>query len=576
MANVLTPRGRNALVEDRPSFNARLNQEMSHPGPNALPFVEQSIRAIKAYPGRVISGEVAKEYAADLLNTGVRLSQGETAPNMPLAVQMTPIIGDAYDISEAAKYAVKGEYGSAALSAIGVIPFVPGIAGIIAGKNAKIANTLKLSKAKQMKASKATRESIWKETGWFEGVDGKWKFEIDDSAYKYHPEKLGATEYAGKGYKTGGQSYAMTHPELSTAYPSTAEIKHVKYPWKGNSRGIYRDGVEAFDDPPTITVWDGGDTKSTNIHEIQHYLQKREGFARGGSAEMMGISPDRPISKRWELWRKHPKEVSELNALSKSSAYSDEIADSNKVWGRDYDSRLEDIPEITADFGTDEFDRQAKLASDKIDKVFADFAEHKSRNYPNINRVDDLSKILEGGNRPQKLISGSEAYKRLAGESEARAVQKRMNLTPAQRAVKPFWEDFDVPESEQIIRYGDGVSEAAGRKLVVSKGQLGKNYSNDYGRISVMEDSPWSPRPNSITDFVVKEGQRGKGVGGNLLDDVLGNYDINTISAAASSEHSVALLYKRGLRPGGDAGASLADAIKLMRESSSVTMFTPE
>ena len=50
-----------------------------------------------------------------------------------------------------------------------------------AGKNASTANTGLLQKAKNMLEDGESREIVLKETGWFKGADGKWRFEIDDS-----------------------------------------------------------------------------------------------------------------------------------------------------------------------------------------------------------------------------------------------------------------------------------------------------------------------------------------------------------------------------------------------------------
>jgi hypothetical protein len=43
-------------------------------------------------------------------------------------------------------------------------------------------------------------------------------------------------------------------------------------------------------------------------------------------------------------------------------------------------------------------------------------------------------------------------YQRLAGEAEARAVQSRINMTPAQRRATFPEESYDVPLNELIIR----------------------------------------------------------------------------------------------------------------------------
>lgn len=52
-------------------------------------------------------------------------------------------------------------------------------------------------------------------------------------------------------------------------------------------------------------------------------------------------------------------------------------------------------------------------------------------------------------------------YQRLAGEAEARLTQSRMNMTPLDRQMFPPWSQkelggYDVPESQQIVRFGDG------------------------------------------------------------------------------------------------------------------------
>jgi hypothetical protein len=120
----------------------------------------------------------------------------------------------------------------------------------------------------------------------------------------------------------------------------------------------------------------------------------------------------------------------------------------------------------------------------------------------------------------------------------------------------------------------DAKAESLG--LVKKKAGLETIYVEPSGtRIAVMEDSKYAPRQNSITDFVVPEGARGKGEGGRILDKVLSIYAPETISAAASSEPSVRAFYKRGFRPASEPSGSLQDALRIMREDSSVTMVVP-
>ena len=60
-----------------------------------------------------------------------------------------------------------------------------------AGERASTADKMKLATAKEMLENGADsetvrRETVRRETGWFKGYDGKWRFEIDDSDIKYH------------------------------------------------------------------------------------------------------------------------------------------------------------------------------------------------------------------------------------------------------------------------------------------------------------------------------------------------------------------------------------------------------
>ena len=121
-----------------------------------------------------------------------------------------------------------------------------------------------------------------------------------------------------------------------------------------------------------------------------------------------------------------------------------------------------------------------------------------------------------------------------------------------------------------------GVEPSALEGYRIKNTPLGKTYRTDKGSISVMENSPYSPRPNSITEFFVDEKARGQGIGKKILDDVLGQYDPESISAAVSSPAALNLLYQRGFRPIRSPSASKDEALKMMRDDSSVTMVVPQ
>lgn len=103
-----------------------------------------------------------------------------------------------------------------------------------------------------------------------------------------------------------------------------------------------------------------------------------------------------------------------------------------------------------------------------------------------------------------------------------------------------------------------------------------KMYLSESGaRVTVMENAKFAPRQNSITDFVVPDELQGSGLGGQILDDVLARYNPMEISAAASSDPSVALFYQRGFRPTSNPNATLDEALAIRKEDSSVTMAIP-
>ena len=70
-----------------------------------------------------------------------------------------------------------------------------------AGERARTANSTTLQQAEQMERDGKSSEEIRKETGWFRGMDGQWRFEIDDSGAKY--------------YRSGDARFRNDHPEYA-------------------------------------------------------------------------------------------------------------------------------------------------------------------------------------------------------------------------------------------------------------------------------------------------------------------------------------------------------------------------
>lgn len=169
---------------------------------------------------------------------------------------------------------------------------------------------------------------------------------------------------------------------------------------------------------------------------LQHGVQEAEGFARGGSAKAMTSNI---AQAKYDL-----KEV-ERKMLNLQDAASDEA--------RFYIAKAKQEPEFK------------KFVDEAFNKYKTQFGE-KSKTNPFGVDLEDAVKfhLLEStptlhnfGLEADKLrklanLDPEQAYTRLAGEAEARAVQKRMNLTPEQRRAKFPEESYDVPIDQLLFR----------------------------------------------------------------------------------------------------------------------------
>jgi hypothetical protein len=232
---------------------------------------------------------------------------------------------------EARKMAVDVNFGSALL---GKAP--AGSLGMFAGRRAKTANLEKMKIAQKMLDDGVDRTDVWKQTGWMRGPDGKMRFEIDDSGsvanpinkkgqnylptalshqglYEAYPD-LNRTSINLRG-KTGlGSVYHPTPDNIKIGQFSGAgdlppEIRHAKLQevltginneikalnsrvgQKGLKQGSpeyieYMALVDSFKKAQKSAGKTTGSkatpNKSVTLHETQHAIQEREGFAEGG------------------------------------------------------------------------------------------------------------------------------------------------------------------------------------------------------------------------------------------------------------------------------------------------------
>lgn len=290
------------------------------------------------------------------------------------------------------------------------------------GVNANTADQKTLARAQELQMQGEDDERVRKETGWHTGMEGKLRFEIDDSKMKYHrggdaafsrnhpdyaeyqklvdkmltgsaeawkPEDQGRLQELDK---TWGREYGrlservdrgsatledvIDHEELFQAYP---QLRNVRVEFKelpGNTQGYFSPSENkiALDSKLRSAP------EATIIHEIQHAIQKAEGFASGASPE---------------YWQQHRDEAKEAR-----------IADI-----REEIARLEEqLP----------WDLNRWTAED--DAIEAKIGELE----------DSIIDIQNGVG-----MDSYDLYRNTAGEIEARDAASRRELTPEQRRAAP-------------------------------------------------------------------------------------------------------------------------------------------
>ena len=186
------------------------------------------------------------------------------------------------------------------------------------GLKAETADKSALEKAMELEKDGTNSEKIRKQTGWFKGYDGKWRFEIDNSELEFKTDieknraaaielakmKVKSAELEEKivnntatkaeeneyynldekmiEYRKGVKlSDVINHPKLFEAYPQLKNVD-VYYEISSVNRGVYSSNGNVIMLNPMHTI---DEQKEAIIHEIQHAIQGIENFANGSNLE---------------------------------------------------------------------------------------------------------------------------------------------------------------------------------------------------------------------------------------------------------------------------------------------------
>ena len=300
------------------------------------------------------------------------------------------------------------------------------IAGEVGATNLDLADRTNvrmnnLTVARQMESEGKDAKTIRLATGWERGADGKWRYEIKkerQALEKYLPafNKLVQKGLEGKPEMTfllpevlGRNSFILK------AYPQLADLKvTINRERKEGPLGSHNFARN------TVTINTRvirGDKKGEMrideqyrifLHEVQHAIQRIELFALGGNYG--NFSPEKSKELLEEKIREHQTKSQNIR------------------------ERIKELKE--QDYTLEEF--YESVNQKEINKLQVEL-------YHNERQLQYMSQFLPDAR--------GYTYTRLAGEVEARNVEKRLKMSPVQRRETLLAETEDVAREDQIIMF---------------------------------------------------------------------------------------------------------------------------
>ena len=326
-----------------------------------------------------------------------------------------------------------------------------------AGIGARTADRAALRRAEALEKSGTDNENIRQETGWYRGMDGQWRFEIDDSGAAFsrsgeaqysadnadyarytqlmnrmltgelteaeHAELLGLDKKNGSTKKELARRIdegnatlrdIMQHNALFEAYPEIAETKVKFADMPSGTAGSYNRETN------TITLdtklkYDANEALDALMHEVQHRVQAAEGFTSGTNQGYWNRAET--YDKAAEKYRDNRARL--LNGLSaEDRALYNEYRSIDREMGAMFD-------------GSVLYDESRMDALEKrSDELYKEL--YGKEWFGKLNRYD---RILGDAGEAVK-----EFYRNTAGEIEARDTTSRRRMTAEERKIRrPIW-----------------------------------------------------------------------------------------------------------------------------------------
>ncbi len=260
----------------------------------------------------------------------------------------------------------------------------------------------------------------------FEGpYDHKVRFEIDDSKAELRFAEL----LNNRKYKLGD---VLKHDELFENYPAAKDIEFVKVKtdqYRGSFNGKVIKVSDSLNDR---------EARKTVLHEIQHYIQEVEGWARGGGLASLSIT-------QRSVEHYHGQIVRGISAIKSALARPTVLSDGRKVY---YAADFVPSDPFESLIGSEPMRKWE--GKDALEKRLKELEELEEEAY-------ELIKKFRVGRKPT-LNESHSFYRHLAGEIEARDTAARADLTAEKRRDTPPYSSENILPSKAIVRFSDGVS----------------------------------------------------------------------------------------------------------------------
>lgn len=288
-----------------------------------------------------------------------------------------------------------------------------------------IANIVNQLEAAERRGASAT--DSWRKFGAFRGPEGAIRMEIPDVGSKLKTDTLKITgkEYADEGAITSFRlEDLLSHPMLYRNYPQLRDMDvWFTEDLPKNTMGSFNTsggGASGHDPYVALRPQMGNDsTRSYLLHEIQHWIQEHEDFARGASPEM---------------WRDPTFDIEYSRNRIKALVDSVRMRELMDKYGKDQLSILRGF--------VDEMGRSPAPGY---------------RDYLDLPRKEliDMATALDKEHRTAMLADKPyDLYKKAAGEVEARNVQRRADMPLYDlRYITPE-QSMDLPWIDQILLKG--------------------------------------------------------------------------------------------------------------------------